>query len=57
VRGDELGRHHRLDFVFRRDPNERRHDRTALPVACSLVGMLEPKRPKSLVAENIIPMV
>src|SRR4051794_2227472 len=43
MRGEELSRDHALDFVFRPDPDERRHCCAVLPIARGFVGMLEPE--------------
>src|SRR5262249_44815346 len=57
VGGEELGRHHALDFVFRPDASERRHSCAVLTIARVFIGMLEPERLNGLVGKNVVPMI
>ncbi len=57
VCGNELGRYHALNLVFRTNTDERRHCGFALTIARLLIRMLDPERLDGLIGENIVPVI
>ena len=55
MRGEQLSRDHPLQFVFRTDASEAENGSLALIAEGLLIRMFDPKRPNSLIDDDVVP--